>query len=354
MTIRSYPCAIFLTLIILTQVFSFICYPISLNGEDFKDSFITVIDSLERPITVPKNPQRIVPLTTSATELIRLLGAMDRVVGTTSIVRARNDLIPDISQLPDVGRGFTPNLEVLVRLAPDLVIAWSDYPPPEVEKQLKTLGINFLRLDLMLPGDFYRETEELALILGGDAPQRAESFLGWYRDLETSLRESITKSSRKKPTVLAEESGMGHIAGATSGAYGVILHAQGEYLAPFIPGRAGDVNVEWIFQTNPEYFIKVYRFTGGLREDSPRYMEDMRREVITRDGWENMRAVKEEKVRVLDNDICGGPRNMIGIYTVANWFYPDLVSSGKALRIKTEYFQRFQEIGVFNDPKEQK
>ncbi|MDR2460406.1 MAG: ABC transporter substrate-binding protein [Deltaproteobacteria bacterium] len=332
--------------VLFALLFSFFGSPSTLGARDLEDSFMSVTDSFGREVQVPKDPQRILPLTTASTELIRIMGAMDRVVGTTSIVKTREDLFPEIIKLPDVGRGFTPNLEVLVRLDPDLVITWCDYPGPELEGLLEPLGIKVLRLDIMHPKDFFRETRVLASILGGDAPERGENFLAWYGELENSLQESIVKSGLAKPTVLVEQpSSPGVLVGRPSGIYGTTEEAGGENLASFITLRSAEVDIEWILRADPDFYLKVFRSSGiGPTEEGSRIMDEMREEIINRKGWENLRAIREGNVHVLDADLCGGPRNIVGVYTVAQWFYPELVPQEKAGAIRAEYLQKFLNI----------
>jgi iron complex transport system substrate-binding protein len=67
---------------------------------------------------VAANPQRIVSLTPSVTEILFALGAGDDVVGVSQY----SDFPPQATRLPRVGSFLTPNLEAIIALRPTLVI----------------------------------------------------------------------------------------------------------------------------------------------------------------------------------------------------------------------------------------
>jgi len=81
---------------------------------------ITIIDGIGRTVTIPPTPERIVSLASSATETLYALGAGDNVVG-----RDKYSKYPDeVTNVPEVGSGSSPNLEMIIGLEPDLLFAW--------------------------------------------------------------------------------------------------------------------------------------------------------------------------------------------------------------------------------------
>lgn len=83
------------------------------------------------------SPQRIVSLVPSATEIIYALGGEDRLVGVTDYC----DWPPQARQKPSVGGMVAPNLEIVVALRPDLVVATSEGTSQETFDQLQRLKI---------------------------------------------------------------------------------------------------------------------------------------------------------------------------------------------------------------------
>ena len=83
---------------------------------------VTVVDNRGREVTIESQPNRIVvagiPL---YTEILIDLGAIDRLIA----VAASPDNPPEVASLPTVGPSFSPNVEVILSLEPDLVLgAW--------------------------------------------------------------------------------------------------------------------------------------------------------------------------------------------------------------------------------------
>src|SRR5439155_1506554 len=83
------------------------------------------------------SPARIVSLVPSVTEILYALGAEERLVGVTDFC----DYPPAARQRPSVGGMVNPNLEAIVALKPDLVIATTEGNGEETFAQLRRLGI---------------------------------------------------------------------------------------------------------------------------------------------------------------------------------------------------------------------
>lgn len=80
---------------------------------------ITITDSLGRKVIIERPPQRIVSLAPSNTETLFALGLDDRVAGVTNYCD-----YPEGAKLkPRVAGYLTPDIEKLVTIAPDLVLA---------------------------------------------------------------------------------------------------------------------------------------------------------------------------------------------------------------------------------------
>jgi iron complex transport system substrate-binding protein len=92
---------------------------------------VTATDDAGNVVTLARPAQRIVSLAPHATELLFAAGAGARVVG----VVAHSDWPKEARALPGVGDANALDLERIVALAPDLVVAW----PYTMPSQLATL-----------------------------------------------------------------------------------------------------------------------------------------------------------------------------------------------------------------------
>ncbi|MGC9529069.1 MAG: ABC transporter substrate-binding protein [Candidatus Bipolaricaulaceae bacterium] len=97
---------------------------------------VTVIDDRGVEITLPEPPERIVALAPLYCEILLDVGAAERLVGVAS----SPDNPSEVAALPQVGPSFSPTLEEIVALAPDLVLGgWG-----EVRRRLEELGLTVL------------------------------------------------------------------------------------------------------------------------------------------------------------------------------------------------------------------
>lgn len=304
--------------------------------------FIEVVDARGHTVTVPSPAERIVTLSFASMELVRLMGGADRVVGATQYVKARRTMVPETDGIINVGRGFMPNLEVMARLRPDLVITWKSNPGPDLERQLEPLGIKVLRLDFFLPDTFEREVRVLAQVLGGDAPERAERYLAWNKEHERHLKTLIQRVGAAPSTILVEHFTERRLAGPGSGAYLLSTMLGADNFGRTLGRASSIVDAEWVVKRDPDYFIKMVSLLNTEDEEARnRQLAQARQEVLNRQGWQEMKAVRNNRVYSLDSDISGGPRYIIGLYMLAHWLYPNLVSEDSSSKVYKEYLHIF-------------
>jgi len=97
----------------------------------------SVTDQLGRHIRVPDNPQRVVSLAPSITEIVFALNQGHRLQGVTTY----SDFPSEAVKLPKVGSYVHLDLEKIVALKPDLCIAIKDGNPRVVAQRLESLKI---------------------------------------------------------------------------------------------------------------------------------------------------------------------------------------------------------------------
>ncbi|MGD9285819.1 MAG: helical backbone metal receptor, partial [Desulfobacterales bacterium] len=97
----------------------------------------TAEDQLGRKVQIPDDPQRVVALAPSITEIIFALGQQDRLKGTTQF----SNYPAEAAKLPKVGSYVRLDLERIVALHPDLCIAIKDGNPKDTIERLQSLNI---------------------------------------------------------------------------------------------------------------------------------------------------------------------------------------------------------------------
>ena len=155
--------------IFLTALFVFFCVFLH-SGAGWCSKI--VVDQLGRRITLPENPERVVSLAPSITEIIFALNQGHRLKGVTMY----SDFPPEAKKLPRVGSYVHPDLERIVALQPDLCLATKDGNPREIVRRLESLGIPVYAVN----------------------PRDMEAILGTIREIgkllnATGRAESLTK-----------------------------------------------------------------------------------------------------------------------------------------------------------------
>ena len=157
-------------------------------------SALTVVDQTGRTLTLPAPPRRIVSLVPSVTEVLYAIGAESVLVGVTDFC----DYPPEATRKPHVGGMLSPNLETLVTLKPDLVVATRSGNTEETFDQLKRLGLPVYLVDPATVSDVLRLVSDL-----GQLTAHRDGAAAVDKDIErriAAVRERV--AGRPLPRVL--------------------------------------------------------------------------------------------------------------------------------------------------------
>jgi iron complex transport system substrate-binding protein len=111
---------------------------------------VSAVDSDGRKVTLERPAQRIVSLAPHVTELLFAAGAGEKIVGASEY----SDYPEEAKRLPRVASSGTVNLEMVLALKPDLVVAWRLEATAAALTRLESLGVPV----------FYSEPHRLAQI----------------------------------------------------------------------------------------------------------------------------------------------------------------------------------------------
>lgn len=139
---------------------------------------ITLIDDRGRSVRLPGPAQRIVTLAPHLTELAFAAGAGAALVG----VAAHSDFPPEAAELPSVASASGLELERLVELKPDLVLAWKSGNRPSDVQRLEALGYPVFITEPSKLDDVPRLLRAIGQ-LAGTATQAERAALDYEREL---------------------------------------------------------------------------------------------------------------------------------------------------------------------------
>ncbi|MCS7096953.1 MAG: ABC transporter substrate-binding protein [Candidatus Methanomethylicia archaeon] len=166
---------------------------------------ITIIDSLNRTVTFKNLPMKIVVASdTGGVTIVEILymfrTSVDKVIAMDSWGIRNNPLINMLD--PNLKNKIlfekTPTVEEIIKLQPDLVITRS-YMAASIGKQLESVGVKLIYLDLETPEAFFKSVRILGKVLGEE--NRAEELVSYMNGIITGISSRIS-GIPNKPKVL--------------------------------------------------------------------------------------------------------------------------------------------------------
>lgn len=146
-------------------------------------------DEIGRQITVKSNPQRIISLAPSITEILFALKLGDRVIGVTSYC----DFPDEAKAKEKVGDTIKPNLERLIVLKPDLVLISTASQLEKITRQLDQLGIPVFVTSPQSVAGVLTSLRKIGELTG--AEQQAEALAAEMQTRITAVQRQATTNS---------------------------------------------------------------------------------------------------------------------------------------------------------------
>ena len=336
-----------------------------------RESELTLVDSADRIVTVKKPINKIVPTELSIPEVIRTLGATDKLVAIDHWTSLFSEFFPELMDLPVIGDYYYGlDYEKIFELEPDIVISYYGAgssmaeQPSEIADKLEPVGIELVCFQFYEQNIYVGEVKKLGYIL--DKRDRAEEFIEFFQDDCMDIIKERTEglSEVDKPRVYLEYTPITYHCTPTAGQDldQMCEIAGGINIAADLPGKYPKVDSEWVIAQNPDIIIKsVYQgsVSCGFGEDDTTEMRELWGKITSGEdiytGWEVISAVKNEKVYLQSSDIYGGPSGFVGTAYYAKWIQPDLFDDDLDPKaIYQKYLTEFQgldydldEHGVF-------
>ena len=304
-------------------------------------------------VTVPMPVEKIIILNLACAEAIRCIKAEDKViaVGSSTVEGSSKDFFSELSSLPTVGKWSEPDIEAIIRLQPDLVIADLRTPDTEIlEDKLEGSGITTIRMGFTYPDYSLAEMMALGYILGKkDEAKEYTNFAGKYTDLIEQRISSIPEKER--PVVYPIYYTSNNL--WKSGSNGSIVDmlcglAGGVNIVHNLTGGTGGmyptVDPEWVVKENPE-IIFTWSSPGGYSVTNDTSMKDLWTSIAKAPELSQVNAAKNEKIYLMTTEITSRPRWFVGLAYLAKWFNPDQFADLDPEAIHKEYLEKFQGVG---------
>lgn len=268
-------------------------------------------DGLGRTVTLPGAAQRVVSLTPAGTEILFAVGAGPQVVGRDMF----SDYPAEAASLPDIGGSWGEyNLEAIIALQPDLVLA-GGINPPELVASLEGLGLRvyFLPNPATLE-EMYTNLETVGALTGRGS--EAAALTAALQGRVAAVDEVISPLSYR-PSVYYEldatKPAQPYTAGPGTFVDLLIARAGGYNIGSELEGQWAVISVEQILVADPAIILLGDAAWGETPE-----------KVAARPGWDALTAVQNGQIFPFDDNLVSrpGPRLVDGLEALVEILHP--------------------------------
>ena len=271
----------------------------------------TVTDDMGRQVRLKSEPQRIISHVPSITETLFALGLGDKIVGDSDYC----DYPEAAKTVPKIGGYFTPNIEAIVALNPDLVL--TDGYVPDLITKLDSLGIPLAVIDPKDINGILRDIELLGNVTGSQ--KEATELTSDMKKRIGAVVDAVSSASR--PSVFyvfdATDTTKPWTAGPGSFVDALINMGGGKNVAASSADPWLQFNMEELVDADPEILlVDSHMGTAVISSEELRELP----------GWQNLKAVRENRIYTIDGDLVNrsGPRIVQGLEDIAKILHPEL------------------------------
>ena len=295
-------------------------YPLTITTYDYEGN--------EVETTYEKAPKKVLAVYQGSIETMLALGLEDRLVATAGLDNEVPDEMKAAFSETNYLDEFTPSLETVTMLEPDLILSWGSIFAEDrlgnvtnwIEKGCNT----YINTNTRKGGSRTLENECTDILNLGmifDVQDKAEAIVNNIQDVVSKTKEAA-ENMEAKPSVLILEPYGEDISnyGAKSLGGDMVTKLGAELANP----DASSVGKEDIIAANPDVIFVVYMPYSG---DDPETVKESQLSAITEDeALQSLDAIKNGRVYpiMLSEMYASATRTQDGIETFAEGLYPDI------------------------------
>ncbi len=269
----------------------------------------TFIDDMGRKLFLAKHPKRIISLAPSITEMLFAIGLDDEIVGVTEFCD-----YPEKAQMKTKVGYAQPNIEAIVALQPDLILAPKSFMRVDLLKKLEQLKIPTFILEAHTVEEIMAHIKLLGRMVGKSEMANEQTTL--LRSQIAALSEQL--KGRGRPSLLYIINSEPLITvGPGSYIHHLIELAGGRNAADQATTPYPRLTLEEVLRQNPDILLfPVGRFEGIPQAEQDRWKR-----------WETISAVKDGKLFQVQSDLLNrpGPRIIEGLKQLVQFLHPDVL-----------------------------
>jgi iron complex transport system substrate-binding protein len=268
-------------------------------------SAVTIVDDAGAEVTLDEPAAKVVSLAPSQTEMVFAVGGGDKLVGVSDYC----DYPAEAADIEKIGDFSSPNVEKIVALSPDAVIAAAGVQE-EVVSRLAELGVPVVTLEPTTLEGLFIDLENLGSLLG--TTESAEALVADLKAQVADVEEKVEDAPTQ--TVFFEIYGKPLMtAGSGTLIEDLVARAGGDNIGSTAGDYYPEFSQEVLLEKDPQVYIAV----KGSQSDPGAIAE--------RPGYEALQAVKNDRVYVIADNLVvrSGPRAVLGLREIAAFLHPE-------------------------------
>lgn len=256
---------------------------------------ISVKDDTGHRVTLQQAAKRIISLAPHITETLFAAGAGEKVIGAV----AYSDYPEAAKKIPRVGGYPTLDIETIISLKPDLIVAWASGNNMNQVNKLTALGLPVFKSEPRSPLDIAKTIRRFGILAGTTevSVKAANEFDQHYQRLikQYSAKSKVKVFYQIWNQPLMSINGQHLISNIIELCGGINVFADLKTLTP-------KISIESVIATKAEVII-----AGGMGERNSRWITDWEK-------WSQLPAVKKDQIYFINPDILQrvGPRILQG------------------------------------------
>ena len=253
---------------------------------------VTVTDMTGREITVSGDVERVVALTAADCEILYALDGGDLLVGRGEYC----DYPAEVQEVPSVQSGSDTNIEQIIELKPQVVLMGTMAQTEEQIASLENAGIQVVVSDAQDIEGVYTAIDMIGTLIGKE--DEAKKLV---EDMKAAFKELTVETPENPETVYFEVSPLEY--GLWAAGKGTFMNEIAEMIGlknvfDDVEGWA-EISEEQVIERNPDHIVTITMYFG----EGPTPAE----EIESRQGWENITAVKNHSILNLQNNELSRP-----------------------------------------------
>ena len=268
------------------KIVIFICCLIGALVTQVVNSAIRVLDYAGREVSLSSPAKRIIALSPHIVENLYSAGLGENIVGVVEY----SNYPESAKSIPIVGTSSSINIERIIQLKPDLIVAWWTGNGPEIVNRLTALGFPVYVDEPERVQDILHSINEFAL-LGGNPIQANEITEKWNRDW-SQLEKTYASQNKLRVFFQIWDEPLQTLNGKQI-ISDVIRRCGGENIFEHEKVIAPRVGLESILLKDPHVII-----SSGINNQRPPWLDNWKR-------WRTITAVKNNQVFFIPDDLIG-------------------------------------------------